>query len=152
MSNIFPIIILIWMISAIAKAVKNGSEHVGSGRRKGTVSKQQTDKLGNFMEVKETKPAYHPNESHSAHKQESANVKSSAEYMPKKSVNKDYIKKPDGKPAKIAHRMYPGDQPPQGMKMVFCPYCNAENLIPVNGNRDYHCYFCWVKLEGGNSI
>ncbi len=40
-----------------------------------------------------------------------------------------------------------GDSVPKGKKMVFCPYCNAENLIPTySAARDYNCYFCREKL------
>ena len=152
MNNIFPIIILIWIISAIVKAAKNGSENAGAGRKKSTVSKQSTAKQGNFLEVKEIRPAYRPDESNAAHREGTAKSQAAVEHTPNKSTKKEYIKKPDGKPANIAHRMYPGDQPPQGMKLVYCPYCNAENLIPTGGNREFHCYFCWVKLEGGSFL
>ena len=40
-----------------------------------------------------------------------------------------------------------GDSVPKGNKMVFCPYCNAENLIPTySAARDYNCYFCRENL------
>lgn len=40
-----------------------------------------------------------------------------------------------------------GDAVPKGKKMVFCPYCNAENLIPMYSSaRDYNCYFCREEL------
>lgn len=40
-----------------------------------------------------------------------------------------------------------GDPVPKGNKMVFCTYCNAENLIPIySAARDYNCYFCRENL------
>ncbi|MBE5882100.1 MAG: hypothetical protein E7289_07345 [Lachnospiraceae bacterium] len=40
-----------------------------------------------------------------------------------------------------------GDMVPKGKKMVYCSYCNAENLIPTYSSaRDYNCYFCREKL------
>lgn len=40
-----------------------------------------------------------------------------------------------------------GDAVPKGKKMVFCPYCNAENLIPTySAAKDYNCYFCRETL------
>lgn len=40
-----------------------------------------------------------------------------------------------------------GDAVPKGKKMVFCPYCNAENLIPMYSSaREYNCYFCREDL------
>lgn len=40
-----------------------------------------------------------------------------------------------------------GDAVPKGKKMVFCSYCNAENLIPTYSlARDYNCYFCREEL------
>lgn len=40
-----------------------------------------------------------------------------------------------------------GDAVEKGKKMVFCPYCNAENLIPMYSSaRDYNCYFCREDL------
>lgn len=40
-----------------------------------------------------------------------------------------------------------GDAVPKGKKMVLCPYCNAENLIPTySAAKDYNCYFCREDL------
>ncbi len=40
-----------------------------------------------------------------------------------------------------------GDAVPKGKKMVFCSYCNAENLIPMYSSaREYNCYFCREDL------
>ena len=40
-----------------------------------------------------------------------------------------------------------GDMVPKGQRMVFCPYCNAENLIPAYSSaKDYNCYFCREEL------
>lgn len=152
MNNIFPIIILIWIISAIVKAAKNSTEKADSTRKKSAATKQMSQKPGNFMEMKEARPVYHMNKSESNNRTEAGKLNQPSETMFQKQPKRDYLKRPDGKPARIARGMYPGDQPPQGMKLVYCPYCNAENLVPTDGNRDYHCYFCWVKLEGGGSL
>lgn len=46
-----------------------------------------------------------------------------------------------------AQRYVPGDPVTKGKRMVYCPYCNAENLIPShNAAKDYNCYFCREKL------
>ncbi len=48
---------------------------------------------------------------------------------------------------KYAEKYILGDMVPKGKKMVFCPYCNAENLIPTySAARDYNCYFCRESL------
>jgi len=40
-----------------------------------------------------------------------------------------------------------GDAVPKGKKMVLCPYCNAENLIPTySAAKDYNCFFCRENL------
>ena len=46
-----------------------------------------------------------------------------------------------------AQRYVIGDAVPKGQKMVFCRYCNAENLIPMYSlAKDYNCYFCREEL------
>lgn len=46
-----------------------------------------------------------------------------------------------------AERYIIGDAVPKGKKMVFCPNCNAENLIPTHSAaREYNCYFCRENL------
>lgn len=48
---------------------------------------------------------------------------------------------------KYAEKYVLGDMVPKGKKMVFCPYCNAENLIPTySAAKDYNCYFCRENL------
>lgn len=40
-----------------------------------------------------------------------------------------------------------GDPVPKGKRMVFCSYCNAENLIPAHSSaKGYNCYFCREEL------
>lgn len=40
-----------------------------------------------------------------------------------------------------------GDPVPKGKKMIYCSYCNAENLIPAYSlAKDYNCYFCREEL------
>jgi len=46
-----------------------------------------------------------------------------------------------------AERYVLGDSVAKGKKMVFCSYCNAENLIPAHKSaKEYNCYFCREKL------
>lgn len=40
-----------------------------------------------------------------------------------------------------------GDPVPKGKRMIYCSYCNAENLIPAYSiSKDYNCYFCREEL------
>ncbi len=40
-----------------------------------------------------------------------------------------------------------GSSIPKGKRMVYCSYCNAENLVPQHDNASkYNCYFCREKL------
>nr|MBQ8253118.1 hypothetical protein [Lachnospiraceae bacterium] len=40
-----------------------------------------------------------------------------------------------------------GDPVPKDKRMVYCPYCNAENLIPSYSRANsYNCYFCREEL------
>lgn len=42
-----------------------------------------------------------------------------------------------------AQRLWLGDPVPQGKRLVYCAYCNAENLVPIHDyTTKYHCYFC----------
>lgn len=44
-------------------------------------------------------------------------------------------------------RIYLGDPVPNGKRLVYCPYCNAENLVPAHDySKKYHCYFCREEL------
>lgn len=48
---------------------------------------------------------------------------------------------------RYAERYLPGDMIPQGRRLVYCGYCNAENLIPERDNpKRYNCYFCRETL------
>lgn len=33
-----------------------------------------------------------------------------------------------------------------GMRISICPYCGAENQIPMYGQEQRKCYFCYTKL------
>lgn len=46
----------------------------------------------------------------------------------------------------VAKRLYEGDHVPKGHRMVKCPYCAAENLIPYSANGKFKCYFCYTDL------
>lgn len=54
------------------------------------------------------------------------------------------IRSNDNRP--VAMRLYEGDHVPRGYRMVKCPYCAAENLIPYSSNAKYKCYFCHTNL------
>lgn len=42
-----------------------------------------------------------------------------------------------------AQRLFLGDPVPKGKRLVYCSYCNAENLIPSHDyTTKYNCYFC----------
>ena len=46
-----------------------------------------------------------------------------------------------------AQRYLIGDPIPKDKRMVYCPYCNAENLVPAYGRTSgYNCYFCREEL------
>lgn len=45
----------------------------------------------------------------------------------------------------LAMRYLPGDRIPHGMRIVYCPYCSAENLVETM-RTDRACYFCRTKL------
>ena len=60
------------------------------------------------------------------------NVQSShMQPQPKKSGNR-----------KVAGQLYIGDPVPQGMKVIRCKYCAADNLVPYAARDKYKCYFC----------
>ncbi|MBQ8592478.1 MAG: hypothetical protein IJ485_07020 [Lachnospiraceae bacterium] len=46
-----------------------------------------------------------------------------------------------------AQRLYPGDPVPANQRVSICPYCAAENLIPLRDTSKYHCYFCRHELK-----
>lgn len=42
-----------------------------------------------------------------------------------------------------AQRLWIGDPIPKGKRLVYCAYCNAENLVPAHDySTKYNCYFC----------
>ena len=45
-----------------------------------------------------------------------------------------------------ARRLYEGDSVPQGMRVIKCSYCGAENLVPQGSRQKYTCYFCREEL------
>ena len=45
-----------------------------------------------------------------------------------------------------AQRLYEGDSVPQGMRVIKCFYCGAENLVPQGSRQKYTCYFCREEL------
>lgn len=76
----------------------------------------------------------------SPHKQKQAsaipNVQSARMHpQPKKTGNR-----------KAARQLYIGDPIPQGMRMVKCSYCAAENLVPFTARNEYKCYFCHYDI------
>ena len=55
--------------------------------------------------------------------------------QPKKSGNR-----------KVARQLYIGDVVPQGMRVVECGYCAADNLVPYGARNEYKCYFCHYDI------
>lgn len=47
---------------------------------------------------------------------------------------------------KAARQLYIGDPVPQGMRMVKCGYCAADNLVPFAARNEYKCYFCHYDI------
>lgn len=47
---------------------------------------------------------------------------------------------------KAARQLYIGDSVPQGMRMVKCGYCAADNLVPFAARNEYKCYFCHYDI------
>ena len=47
---------------------------------------------------------------------------------------------------KVARQLYIGDVVPQGMRVVTCGYCAADNLVPYGGRNEYKCYFCHYDI------
>jgi hypothetical protein len=47
----------------------------------------------------------------------------------------------------VGGRYLLGDPVPKGMKIVYCEYCGAENLVNIDYRNDRDCYFCRTHLE-----
>ena len=47
---------------------------------------------------------------------------------------------------KVARQLYIGDVVPQGMRVVECGYCAADNLVPYGARNEYKCYFCHYDI------
>jgi len=47
----------------------------------------------------------------------------------------------------VGGRYLLGDPIPQGMKIVCCEYCGAENVVKIGYRGDRDCYFCRTRLE-----
>ncbi len=47
---------------------------------------------------------------------------------------------------KTARQLYMGDVVPQGMRVVECGYCAADNLVPFASRDGYKCYFCHYDI------
>jgi len=47
---------------------------------------------------------------------------------------------------RVAVRLFEGDLPPAGTRVIKCNYCGAENLIPQNATGQFACYFCREDL------
>ena len=47
---------------------------------------------------------------------------------------------------KAARQLYIGGPVPQGMRMVKCGYCAADNLVPFAARNEYKCYFCHYDI------
>lgn len=47
----------------------------------------------------------------------------------------------------VGGRYLLGDPIPRGMKIKYCPYCGAENLVPDHYYSGKDCYFCRTELN-----
>ena len=47
----------------------------------------------------------------------------------------------------VGGRYLLGDPIPRGMKIKYCPYCGAENLVPDHYYSGKDCYFCRTELK-----
>lgn len=47
----------------------------------------------------------------------------------------------------VGGRYLLGDPIPCGMKIKYCPYCGAENLVPNHYYSGKDCYFCRTELK-----
>ena len=152
MNSLLPIIILIWIVSAIIKGTKNVKELNDNKGLKEIRNFKDRKELRNGLDTRYTKNTNRNDSTDSFPKQE---MNQSSRYLnsgseanvPREQTMLDYGKRPDSKPARIAKRIYLGDVPPNGTRAVKCPYCNADNVVPINDSKDYHCYFCWVGLN-----
>lgn len=59
----------------------------------------------------------------------------------KKRMDQKYGNRP------VGGRYMLGDPVPQGMKIVCCGYCGAENVVRIDYRGDRDCYFCRTRLE-----
>lgn len=59
----------------------------------------------------------------------------------RKRVSEKYGNRP------VGGRYLLGDPIPQGMKIVCCEYCGAENVVKIGYRGDRDCYFCRTRLE-----
>lgn len=140
------IIVISWVLKT--KRKKNDSQQAGTVRRNPQVTKQTP--------VKPAQKAVKPAQSKSVQgKPEEMSTMEMLEAKAKEDDREEMIerqrqnienKKHYGH-LNYAEKYIIGDSVPKGKKMVFCAYCNAENLIPAYGAvRDYNCYFCRENL------
>lgn len=47
----------------------------------------------------------------------------------------------------VGGRYLIGDPVPRGMKLFYCPYCGAENIVPYDYRSGKDCYFCRSELK-----
>ncbi len=47
----------------------------------------------------------------------------------------------------VGGRYLIGDPIPKGMKIFYCPYCGAENIVPATYRSGKDCYFCRSELK-----
>lgn len=48
---------------------------------------------------------------------------------------------------RVGGRYLIGDPIPRGMKLFYCPYCGAENIVSVDYRSGMDCYFCRTELK-----
>lgn len=48
---------------------------------------------------------------------------------------------------RVGGRYLIGDPIPRGMKLFYCPYCGAENIVSADYRSGMDCYFCRTELK-----
>lgn len=156
MSSLFSLIIFVYVMIAIVKTMKIKREETQK-QSGNTINKPV------FQSKPMTPPVNHRNDNSSKPPTGTSvyqrEVKQTVSQSPEQSTM-DYLaekakkeQESQDKAAKmntptrvngrrVAIRLYEGDLPPAGMRVVKCHYCGAENLVPHNSTEKFVCYFC----------
>ncbi|MDD2972509.1 MAG: hypothetical protein PHE02_10310 [Lachnospiraceae bacterium] len=185
--SVFSIIILIYVVVAIAKAVKanqdkntegTGSRNINGngnalGNRNTTVYKSSNTPTWDSSMGKAAQPVYSNRTQPTADSRQTigkvAKMDTKVEQKPEEQMTTvDYLaqkaekeqqnqdnqariakmntpSRADGR--RMAVRLFEGDLPPAGTRVIKCNYCGAENLVPQNSHDRFACFFCREDLS-----